>query len=159
MSGPVDAVVIAAVVAWVIVRQLRPRKVTGGRRWWLIPAVLVFMGLRQHGLIDPEHRQGAIGLMAVELLIAAAMGVAWAWSTRVWTEKDGAVWVQGGKATIGVWVAGVGARVALYGVGAAMGIHQETGSFMIGLAATLLIRTGVLVWRAQSVEPSYRTVS
>lgn len=159
MSGSVEALVVVAVIGVVIIRQLRPRRVTGNRRWWLIPAVLVVLALREHGLIDPEHRQGAIGLLVVELVVAAVMGVAWAWTTRLWTEKDGTVWVRGGKATVVVWAAGVAVRIALYGVGAAMGIHQETGSFLIALAATLLIRTGVLVGRAKGVGPSYRTAS
>jgi hypothetical protein len=30
---------------------------------------------------------------------------------------------------------------------------------MLAVALTLLIRGGVLVWRAQSLQPSYRTVS
>ncbi|MET9219969.1 DUF1453 domain-containing protein [Streptomyces sp. NPDC088197] len=159
MSGLIDALVIVAVIGVVVTRQLRPRKVTGGRRWWLIPAVLVFMALRQHGLIDPEHRQTAVALLAVELVVAVGMGLAWAWTTRLWTERDGTVWAQGGKVTVAVWAAGVAVRIGLYGVGTAMGVHQDSGSFLIALAATLLIRAGVLAWRAQSVAPSYRTAS
>lgn len=159
MSGLVNALVILAVVGVVIARQLRPRRISGGRRWWSVPAVLIVLAVRNGGLIDPEHHNTAIVLLAAELLIGAVMGVAWAATTRMWTEKDGSVWSQGTKATITVWVLGIAIRAGLYAAAVAMGVRQDSGSVLLAVAATLLIRGGVLVRRAQGVEPSYRTVS
>jgi hypothetical protein len=159
MSGPVNALVILAVVGFVIARQLRPRTVGGGR-WWLIPGVLVVMAIRDGGsLIDAHHQDAAVALFTAELVVGAVMGVVWATTTRMWTDPDGKVWAQGTKTTIGVWVLGIAARVGLAVVAASMGVHQSSGSVMLAVAATLLIRTGVLLRRAQSLEPSYRTVS
>lgn len=159
MSGPVDALVIVAVVGAVIARQLRPRAVSAGGRWWLVPAVMVVLAVRQGGLIDPAHKDAALALLAAEMATGAAMGVVWATTTRMWTDKDGAIWAQGTSATIAVWAAGLAIRAGLYAIGAAAGVRQDAGSVLLAVALTLLIRTGILRWRAQSGEPSYRTVS
>lgn len=159
MSGLVNAVVILAVVGVVIARQLRPRKVAAGGRWWLIPAVMAVLAVRDGGIIDSGHQEASTVMLAAEMLVGAAMGVVWATTTRIWTEPDGSVWAQGTRATIGVWVAGIAIRVGLYGGAAAMGVHQHTGSVLLAVAVTLLIRSGVLLWRAQSLAPSYPAVS
>jgi hypothetical protein len=159
MSGLVNALVILAIIGLVLARQLRPRVVAGGR-WWLVPAVLVVLSIRSGGsLIDGQHEQAAVALFSAELALGAVMGIVWAATTRMWTASDGRVMAQGTKATLAVWVLGVAARVGLYAVAAAVGVHQSSSSVMIAIAATLLIRSGVLVWRAHSREPSYRTVS
>ena len=159
MPGLVNALVILVIVGIVIARQLQPR-VVGGGRWWLIPGVLVVMAVRNGGsLIDAHHQDAAVALLTAELVVGAVMGVVWASTTRMWTEQDGNVWMQGTKATIGVWVLGIATRAGLYGIAAAIGVHQSSASILLAVAATLLLRTGVLIWRAQSAEPSYRTAA
>jgi hypothetical protein len=158
MSGWGNVLVIVAVIGIVIARQLRPRRVGGGR-WWLIPAVLVVLAVRDGGFIDPHHQDAAIALFAAELVVGGAMGIVWAGTTRIWAEADGAVWMQGTRATITVWMLGIAVRAGLYAVAAAEGVHQQSASLLITVAATLLIRTGVLFQRAQGLEPSYRTSS
>jgi hypothetical protein len=159
MSGLLNALVIVAVVGLVIARQLRPRRVAAGGRWWLIPAVLVVLAIRDGGVLDPAHRDVSIALLSAELLTAAVMGVVWALTTRVWTESDGGAWAQGTRATVSVWVLGIALRVGLYAAGAAAGVHQESGSLLLAIALTLLIRAGVLLRRAQGLESPYRTVA
>jgi hypothetical protein len=159
VSGLVNALVILAAVGLVIARQLRPRQVAAGGRWWLIPAALVVLAIRDGGLVDPAHRDLSIALLSAELLVGAGMGVVWALTTRMWTAPDGSAWAQGTRATIAVWVLGIALRVGLYAVGAAAGVHQETGSVLLAVAITLLIRAGVLLRRAQGLESSYRTVA
>ncbi|UWE11760.1 DUF1453 domain-containing protein [Actinacidiphila bryophytorum] len=159
MSGLVNALVILAVVGLVIARQLRPRPVAAGGRWWLIPAVLAVLAIRDGGLVDSAHQGLSVALLGGELLIAAGMGVVWALTTRMWTAQDGGVWAQGTKATVTVWVLGIALRVGLYGAGAAAGVHQETGSVLLAVAVTLLIRAGVLLYRAQGLLSSYRSVA
>lgn len=159
MSGLTNVLVILAVVGLVIARQLRPR-VVGGGRWWVIPGLLVVLAIRGGGnLIDPHHRDAAVALLAAELVVGAVMGAVWAATTRMWTEPDGKVWMQGTKATIAVWVLGIAVRVGLYAIAAARGIHQDSSSVMLAVAATLLIRAGMLAWRAHGVDASYRTAS
>lgn len=159
MSGLANVLVIIAVVGLVIARQLRPRAVAGGR-WWLMPVILLVLAIREGGgLIDSHHEQAAVALLAAELVVGGVMGVVWATTTHLWTEPDGRVMAKGTKATIAVWVLGIAVRAGLYAIAAAVGVRQNSTSILIAVAATLLIRSGVLYWRAQSLGPSYRTAS
>lgn len=159
MSGLFDALLALVVVGLVVTRQLRPRQVSGGRRWWLVPGVLVVLAVRDGGLVDPAHQEASVALLCTELLLGAGIGVAWMQATRIWTEPDGKVWAQGTRASIAVWAAGIALRVGLYAAGAAVGVEQKTGSVLLAVGVTLLIRSGLLVWRAQGLGASYRTVA
>ncbi|MET8829765.1 DUF1453 domain-containing protein [Streptomyces sp. NPDC004610] len=151
MTGLVDALVIVAVVALVITRQTRPQRIDTARRWWLVPAILVFLSLRDPGVIDARHHTEAVLLLIAELLVGAAIGAGWACTTRTWVEPDGSVWGKGTKGSLGVWAVGIAVRVGLFGLGAALGVHQGTPTLLLALAATLLIRGGILTVRAQSL--------
>ncbi|WP_427919567.1 DUF1453 domain-containing protein [Streptomyces sp. cg40] len=151
MSGLVNALVIVAVAALVIARQFSARQIGTDRRWWLLPAVLAVVALREPGILDAHHHTESALLLGVELLIGLATGAGWAWTTRLWVEADGSVWSKSTKASGGVWIVGIALRVGLIALGALIGVHQNSSALMLGLAATLLVRSGVLVWRAQSV--------
>lgn len=154
MSGLVNVVVIFAIVVLVLARQFRTSRVSAGRRWWLVPVVLAVMALRGPGVIDPHHHTEAILLLGAELLIGLATGAGWAWTTRMWTEEDGSVWSRSTKASAVVWIVGVGLRVALFGIGALIGVHQDSSALLLALAATLLVRSGILVWRSETLHPA-----
>ncbi|MFD4599920.1 DUF1453 domain-containing protein [Streptomyces sp. NPDC058464] len=151
MSGLVNALLIVAVVVVVIVRQFRARPISTGRRWWLLPVILAVVALREPGILDAHHRTESALLLATEVLVGLGMGAGWAWTTRVWTEADGVVWTKSTKASAAAWFAGIAVRVGLYALGAVVGVHQDSSALMIGLAVTLLVRSGILVWRAQSL--------
>lgn len=155
MTGLVDVVVIVAVAVLVITRQTRPQRIDHARRWWLVPAVLVFFSLRDPGVIDARHHTEAVVLLAAELLVGVAIGVGWAWTTRIWADPDGSVWGKSTKASLGVWIAGIAVRLGLFGLGAALGVHQGTPALLLALAATLLVRAGILKFRAQSLTSAY----
>lgn len=159
MSGLFDALLAVVVIGLVITRQMRPRQVSGGRRWWLVPGVLLVLAVRDGGLIDPGHREASIALLTAELVLGAAIGAAWMRTTRIWAEPDGKVWAQGTKASLAVWVVGIAMRAGLYAAGAAAGVGQKTGSVLLAVAVTLLIRSGLLVWRAQGMRSPYRSVA
>jgi len=155
MSGLVNVLAIFAVVVLVIVRQFRAQRISADRRWWILPAVLGFIALREPGVIDAHHQAEAILLLGAELLIGLATGAGWAWTTRMWTAQDGSVWGKGTRASVLVWGVGIGLRVGLFGVGALLGVHQDaTAMVLMALAATLLVRSGILVWRSQSLHPA-----
>ncbi|MEU9486230.1 DUF1453 domain-containing protein [Streptomyces decoyicus] len=157
MSGLLNIVVITAAVAWVVVQQFTAQRVTSeGKKWWLIPAVLTVMSVRQPGLMDPGHPTASAVLLGVEILIGLACGVGWAWTTRIWTDADGAVWAKGGWAAAGVWFCGMALRVGLMGIAAAMGVHQGSAATMLSVAAMLLTRAGATAWRARGVQQTYR---
>ncbi|OIJ62913.1 DUF1453 family protein [Streptomyces mangrovisoli] len=151
MSGLVNALVIVAVVVLVIVRQFRARRIGADRRWWLVPAILAVVALREPGMVDSHHPTQSALLLGAELVLGLATGAGWAWTTRVWAEPDGALWSKSTKASVAVWGVGIAARAGLFALGAALGIHQHSSALMLALAATLLVRSGILVWRAQSL--------
>ncbi len=156
MSGLADVLVALAVVVLIVIRQIRPQRVTPGRRWWVVPAVLVVFALRSpgtHGFIDAQRPLASGLLLAAELVTGLLMGAAWAWTSRVWTESDGSVWARGTKATTAVWIGGIALRLGLAGLGALIGVRQGTGALLLALAVSLLVRSGILVWRARSVSP------
>jgi hypothetical protein len=160
MSGLVNALVIVAVAALVLVRQFRARRVeTGGRRWWLLPVILAIVSLREPGLVDAHHRTESIALLCAELLIGLAIGAGWGWTTRIWAEPDGTVWSKSSKASVTVWIVGIALRAGLYGLGAMAGLHQDSSALILALAATLLVRSGILMWRAQAIAPSTAAAS
>ncbi|MFH8469900.1 DUF1453 domain-containing protein [Streptomyces sp. NPDC017991] len=154
MSGLVDVLAILAVVVLVIARQFRPRRLDADRRWWVAPGVLIVLAVREPGLLDPGHRTASALLLGTELLIALVTGLGWAWTTRLWATPDGAVWSRGSKAGVSVWTAGMALRAGLAGLGAALGLHQDTSALLLGLAVTLLVRSGILAWRAQELRPA-----
>ncbi|MEU6144658.1 DUF1453 domain-containing protein [Streptomyces sp. NPDC047081] len=154
MSGLANALMIAAVVVLVIVRQFRAQQIGASKRWWLVPVVLAVVALRQPGVVDAHHRAESVALLAVELLIGLATGAGWAWTTRIWAEPDGSVWSRSSKASVTVWIIGIALRVGLFALGAALGVHQDSSALLLALAATLLVRGGILVWRAQSLAPA-----
>ncbi|MEU6369193.1 DUF1453 domain-containing protein [Streptomyces sp. NPDC046931] len=156
MSALVNALVIVAVAALVIVRQFRARRVDTDRRWWLLPVGLTVVALRGTGILDARHPVESALLLAAELLIGVATGAGWAWTTRIWAEVDGAVWSRSTKASVVVWTAGIALRVALFACGALLGVHQDSSALLLALAGTLLVRAGILVWRARSLAPSAR---
>ncbi|MFJ5530783.1 DUF1453 domain-containing protein [Streptomyces sp. NPDC093261] len=156
MSGLVNALVIAAVAALVIVRQFRARRVDADRRWWLLPVILIVVALRGSGLLDPHHSTESALLLGTELLIGLATGSGWAWTTRLWVGADGAVWSKSTKASVAVWIGGIALRVGLFAFGASLGVHQDSSALLPALAGTLLVRSGILVWRARSLTSSAR---
>ncbi|MFF7753063.1 DUF1453 domain-containing protein [Streptomyces sp. NPDC007971] len=156
MSGLVNVLVTVAVVAIVIVRQFRARAIDTDRRWWLLPVILGVVALREPGILDAHHRIESAVLLAVEVLIGLATGAGWAWTTRVWTEPDGVVWTKSTKASAAVWAGGIALRVGVFAFGILLGVHQDSSALMLGLAGTLLVRSGILAWRAQSIGSASR---
>ncbi|CAM5711556.1 hypothetical protein STENM223S_09339 [Streptomyces tendae] len=154
MSGLVDALAVTAAAVLVIVRQFRAGRIDTDRRWWVLPVVLGVVALREPGVIDAHHHTAAVLLLAAEMLIGLVTGAGWAWTTRIWVEPDGGVWGRGSRAGVAVWTAGIVLRAGLYGVGAALGVRQDSSALLLALAATLLVRSAVLAWRVQAARPA-----
>ncbi|BDM71757.1 DUF1453 domain-containing protein [Streptomyces nigrescens] len=156
MSGLLNIVAIAAAVVFVFIKQFSAQRITSeGKKWWLIPAVLAFLAVRDPGLLDPAHRTASAVLLAVGLLIGLGCGAGWAWTTRIWTDADGVVWTKGSWAAAGVWLCAMVLRGGLMAIAAVMGVHQGTPAIMLSVAGMLLTRTGVTTWRAQAFQRTY----
>ncbi|GAA4017170.1 DUF1453 domain-containing protein [Streptomyces plumbiresistens] len=154
MPGLVDALMIVAVVVLVAVRQFRPGRIDTQRRWWLLPAVLAVVALREPHMVDAHHPAASVALLVAELITGLGIGAGWARTTRIRVEPNGAVWSKSTTASGVVWVVGIGLRVGLFALGAALGIHQDSSALLLALAATLLVRSGMLARRAQSLHPA-----
>ncbi|MDQ0686726.1 hypothetical protein QF032_005713 [Streptomyces achromogenes] len=152
MSGLLNALVIVAAVALVIVRQFRAGRIDADRRWWVLPGILAVTALRDPDLLDARHPTTSALLLGTELIVGLAIGAAWARTTRVWVEADGSVWGQSTGASAAVWLAGIALRLGLFGLGILAGLHQHSSALMLGLAATLPVRSGLLVLRARSLH-------
>ncbi|MEV6551614.1 DUF1453 domain-containing protein [Streptomyces sp. NPDC051597] len=155
MSSFVNVLVAVAVVALIVSRQVRPQPLADAKRWWVVPAVLVYLGIREKGLVDPDHHLASVVLLGTEIATGLLMGAAWGWTSRLWSEPDGSVWTRGTRATAAVWGLGIAVRIGLTGIGALAGIRMGTGALLLGLAASLLVRSGILAWRARSLPASY----
>jgi hypothetical protein len=159
-SSLVNVAIGIAVAVLVIARQFSTRKYAGPgadtRKMLVLPVVLVVLAVSEKGLVDQSHQAASVGLLIAGVLVEAALACAWGFTTRVWRDADGSVWGKGTPAAIGIWVVMVAARVGLYALGAAMGVHSGTGAVLISLAALLLVRNGVVMWRARALEPPYR---
>ncbi|MFH9003420.1 DUF1453 domain-containing protein [Streptomyces afghaniensis] len=154
MAGLVDALVIVVVAVLVIARQFRATPIDGERRWWLLPAILAVVALREPGILDDRHHTASALLLGAELLVGLATGAGWAWTTRIWAEPDGTVWSKSSTASVAVWVVGIGLRAGLFALGAAVGVHQDSSAVLLGLAGTLLVRAGILAWRGRLLRPA-----
>ncbi|MCX0246516.1 CcdC protein domain-containing protein [Streptomyces drozdowiczii] len=152
MSGLVNTLVIIAVIAVVVVRQCSAQRISGDRRRWVLPGVLLVMALREPGLVDPHHRMTSVVVLGAELVVGLVTGAGWAWTSRVWRAEDGSLWSKGTKATALVWAGGLALRAALYGVALVLGVHQGGPALMTALAVTLLIREGLLARRAAAIS-------
>jgi hypothetical protein len=152
MSGFADALAIVAVVILVIVRQFRASRIDTAGRWWLMPVILAAVALRKPGILDAHHDIASAVLLVAEVLIGLVTGAGWAWTTRLWVEADGALWSKSTKASVAVWIVGICLRAGLFALGAALGVHQDTSALLLALAVTLLVRSGILAWRGQSLR-------
>ena len=157
MSALVNVLVIVVVAALVISRQFRARRLDADRRWWLLPAILAIVALREPGMVDAHHRAVSVLLLAVEMVIGLGIGAGWAWTSRIWVAADGAVWTKSTKAGVAVWICGILIRVGLFGLGLLLGVHQGSSALMLALAGTLLVRSGVLVWRTRALTSAQDT--
>jgi hypothetical protein len=124
-----------------------------------VPAILAVVALREPGIVDAHHRTVSVLLLAAELIVGLAIGAGWAWTTHMWAAPDGAVWSQSTKASAGVWGVGIALRVGLFACGAMLGVHQDSSALLLALAATLLVRSGILMWRARSITATARSTT
>ncbi|MFF3114458.1 DUF1453 domain-containing protein [Kitasatospora sp. NPDC057904] len=152
MTALVNIVVIIAVLALVVRRQMRAQRLDAERRFWLLPLILGALALRDPQLIDHDHAALSAVLLGASLVAVLAMGSVWGWTVRLWRAADGSVWAKGTKATVAAWVGMIAIRLGLYGIGSAMHVHQAGSALMLGIAVMLLVRSLVVNWRARTAE-------
>ncbi|GAA2795100.1 DUF1453 family protein [Kitasatospora sp. CM 4170] len=155
MTALANVLVIIVVMVLVVQRQMRAQRLDSGRRTWLLPVLLGALALRDPQLVDRAHPGTSVALLACSLLAVLAMGCVWGWTVRLWRGEDGAVWAKGTRATVAAWSGMIAIRLGLFGIGAALHVHQTGSALLLGLAVLLLVRSLVVNWRARTLEPSY----
>ncbi len=151
MTGLVNILVILAVVALVVRRQFQTRKFDTERRFWLLPLILGALALRDPHLIDPNHKATAVALLIASVLLVLAMGSVWGWTVRLWRDGEGTLWAKGTAATVAAWAGLLVLRAGLYGLGAALHVHQSSNGLLLTFGVLLLVRGVVVNWRARSL--------
>ena len=140
MQNIVQYVLVALVLAWIVVRQVRGRYVAPGRLA-VLPAILVVLGLGSAASIT--WSAAAVAVVAGELLLTAVLGVVRGALTHL-TLREGYLYQRGGGLGLALWVVSIGARV-LTGIGASaigLGAAAEatiTLSFGVSLAVQFVV--------------------
>jgi hypothetical protein len=140
MENMVQYVLVALVLAWIVVRQVRGRYVATGRLV-VLPAILIVLGLGSAATVTWTGL--AVAVVAVELLITAALGVVRGALTHL-TLREGYLYQRGGGLGLALWVVSIGARV-LTEIGAStmgLGVAAKatiTLSFGVSLAAQFVV--------------------
>ncbi|ONI83145.1 DUF1453 domain-containing protein [Actinosynnema sp. ALI-1.44] len=151
MSGPVEIVLIVAVIGYVLVRRLLGEPVEA-KRMLVLPAVLVGIGFFTV-LKEPQTAESIVFLVATTVL-GVLLGVLRGASTRVF-EKDGVVHLRYTAVTIVLWVANIAVKFAAGAVLAvvAPGAQQSTGNgMMLTLGAGLLAEGLAVLAKAVRTE-------
>jgi hypothetical protein len=96
-----------AVLAWLLWRQLQVRELRRDRGY-LVPAVLVIVGVVEIASYGKDHPLGAatIGLLGLSAVVAAGLGALRAGTVRLWFE-DGRLLRQGTYLTAALWLVAI----------------------------------------------------
>ncbi|MER7752903.1 DUF1453 domain-containing protein [Kitasatospora sp. NPDC097643] len=152
MSAFVNVVLVVAVMALVVGRQMRAQRLDSERRFWVLPLILGALALRDPQLIDHRHTALSVTLLACGLVAVLAMGSIWGWTVRLWRAEDGALWARGTRATVAAWAGMLFIRFSIYETGEALHVHQASSALLLSLAVLLLVRSLVVNWRARTLE-------
>ena len=113
-AGATNIVIGIAVVALLIVRQLRrqPVRETSAARLMLI---LGAIGVVEMISASKKHPVGAsaVGLIALGLVLAAGFGIWRALTVRLWRQPDGTAWRQGTAATATLWIVAIATHIVI----------------------------------------------
>lgn len=147
MSDVIVILGVAAVIGWVIVRQLRGEPLRA-RRVVVLPAALVGYAVLslsgEHGVgIADVFCLGASGVLA--LLIGVGQGL-----VMHLENQDGGLWGQLPRRGLWLWAALVASRVLVTAMALAIGAHAATStdSIILALGINRLAQAGVISLRA-----------
>jgi RND superfamily putative drug exporter len=142
--------VAAAVLIWVLVRQRQSRRFVL-RSTLMVPAILTLLGavallrFARHGA---GIGSSAAAWIVVDMAAGVITGVARAATVRLF-ERDGVVWCQGRRLTIGLWAVSIAIRVAIAAAGSRHGASVALDrSLLLSFGLSLAAQYLVIAWRA-----------
>lgn len=145
-------VLVAAVLALVIVRQVIARPATM-RRLFLMPGVITAWGLASIGQVFAHGVTGMdVLFLVLDVVTAVVLGLLRAVTMRVW-ESDGVAYSQGRWMTLVAWLVSIAARLGLvvlaHVMGAAVAANESLLPALLGV--TLLTQN---LWVAARIQRS-----
>lgn len=145
--GPANIVIVLAVLAFILYRQVVPRA-TSPRRLFLPPFVLLVIGIVNLSKVHHGHfSDTASGYLAADLVASAVLGAARGWSVRLF-RRDGVLWRQGGAVTIALWLLTIGVRVVIGLLATHAGVGKVSNAALLAsLGLTLASQSAVVAWR------------
>ena len=134
----VHIVIGVAVVAFVIVRQLRARPAAERSALRMI-VVLAVIGIIQIRSAVNGHSVDAetVALVVVGLVAGAVLGLVRAMTVTVWRSPDGVAWRRGTMVTAALWIVSLGVHL-----GIDVAVDRSTTAHVLG-AATILLYVAV----------------
>ena len=151
-----DIVIGLAILALLIARQLRTRKVNGS---WRIVVILAIIGVVQASeFLKVSHATSTTyAALGGSLVLAAVFGGFRAITMRIWTE-NGETWVKGNWLTAGLWVLAVAAHLGYdYLVAPAHANGKQdigTATVVLYLTVSLGVQRVITIMRARRLEPA-----
>ena len=136
--------VTVVIVGFVLYKQFSGQFVGTGGREARMPFVIIGIGVLTVALVQPPVTAAGVALLAGELVLAAALGVARGYAFRL-ESRDGWLYRRGSVALLLAWVATIGVRVVASLVGAGLGAEAllSTSSALV-FGASLAVQGLVL---------------
>jgi hypothetical protein len=148
--GPVEIILIAAAVIYVIGKRLAGEPLQA-RRLLVVPVVMMLIGVGQlHGL-DPR----GIAVLVLEVLLGIGFGALRGATIKLY-EQGGHLWYRYRPVTLLVWLGTIVIRVAMVFGAQAIGVNlPTTASLLITFGISLLGEAAVVAARAQRMGVPY----
>ena len=145
-----EVLAVIAIVVYVIGRQLRGEPLRG-KRVVLLPAVLTVIGLTRLNTGGHPVHAADVAFLVVGGVVAAGIGVAQGSVLRL-ESREGGLWGRMPLYGLWLWVALVGARIALMTLASASGAHvaASTAPIVLLLGVNRLSQAAVITRRAHA---------
>jgi hypothetical protein len=154
MQNTVQYVIVALVLVWIVVRQVRGRYVSPGRTA-VLPAILVALGIAVAAQVTWTGL--AVALVAGELLVTAALGVVRGALTHL-TLREGYLYQRGGGLGLALWIVSIGARMLIEVGATALGVGAATtATITLSFGVSLAAQFAVLYLRVRADDRPLRS--
>jgi membrane protein CcdC involved in cytochrome C biogenesis len=144
-------ILIAALVIWVIFRQLRARKVSR-LQMILLPLIAAYEAFQTRPQVI-EHQTWTE--FAVTIMLAIAVGFGQAYTTRI-MYKDGVLYTKGGAAYLILWIVLLAGRILIKlgfeGVDGLRNMHSKEWLIFAGIAIAWGLRSLLLYVRHPEIR-------
>ncbi|RSD19685.1 hypothetical protein [Amycolatopsis eburnea] len=147
-------VLLYAAIALLVLYRVVYRQVRGTlldrKSLVTLPLVLVAVGGYLTLQALPGTSAGELGLLAVDLVVLAGLGVLRSTTTTL-TERDGTTFQKGSAITIGLWALTVAVRLGLVALGTALGVAGPltSASIALTLGVSIAVQNATTYLRVQ----------